>query len=151
MNDPNPTERVLRALGEANDRASAAEAEVSKLTRERDEALCLAEGPSTLLDLARGSVGRGFELHEAQATVSALRDRVAVLEEVLKRAQASEPSECPFDLSPKVYNKIAPDQPCPICGDLGTFDAENMNRQSKCVSPNYARTALTQGGENAEA
>lgn len=71
--------RAKRDAAEA--RATAAEAELAALKAERDEALCIAEGPSTLIDLARGSVERGFALHAAEAE----RDRMKA---ALERADA---------------------------------------------------------------
>ena len=50
--------------------------ELDHVKAERDEALCLAEGPSTLLDLARGAIERGFALAAAEsALATALRER----------------------------------------------------------------------------
>ncbi len=47
-------------------------ARVETLERERDEALMLAEGPSTLHELAAGSIERGFRVHELEARLSTI-------------------------------------------------------------------------------
>ena len=41
--------------------------EIKRLTREQDEALMVAEGPSTLMNLARGYVERGFLAAQLEA------------------------------------------------------------------------------------
>lgn len=90
---------------EALDRATAAEAELAALKAERDEALCIAEGPSTLIDLARGSLERGFALHAAEAE----RDRMkAALEEAAEgydaRAAEKEAHADALDVAGKTHS-----------------------------------------------
>lgn len=73
-----PTERGLLLKGYAEPdwqaRALAAEAECDELKRERDEALLLVEGPSTLRDLAAYAGSRAMELVAAEAEVKRLRE-----------------------------------------------------------------------------
>lgn len=49
---------------------STSEKRAETLERERDEALMLAEGPSTLIDLARGAVERGFRIVALESELS---------------------------------------------------------------------------------
>lgn len=46
-------------------------------------------------------------------------------------------SECPFD---RVENNLEPEDPCPVCGDLGTFVDDAP--PSRCVSRPAAIRAL---------
>ncbi len=117
-------EMKLRARTKERDaaeaRASAAEAEVAKLTRERDR----AEQNETFTASRSAEIERQYAI--SQATVSALRDRVAVLEEALTGL---------LNHYTGMVNS----------GDCGFWDPEN---ESVVKS---ARAALTQGGENAKA
>lgn len=52
--------------------------EIERLRRERDEALAVAEGPSTLRDLAAGFVERGFNEHAAEQRAKAFNSGAAI-------------------------------------------------------------------------
>ncbi len=46
---------------------------------------------------------------------------------------------CPFD---QEACELDPETPCPVCGDLGTWDDENLARVSNCMTPAAAIIAL---------
>lgn len=94
-----PEMQAGREPGEAEERAhndlvalriAALQADVARLTEKRDEALALAEGPSTLLDLARGAVERGFQLNAAETRIAALE---AALKPFADEAERYDPDE----------------------------------------------------------
>lgn len=46
------------------------------------------------------------------------------------------PKLCPFndEGAPELPDDFGKDEPCPVCGDLGTWDDENLQRPNRCVS-----------------
>jgi hypothetical protein len=107
-------------------RASAAEAEVAKLTRD------LMAAQHEVTDHGMLAVKANQRTEAAEATVSALRDRVAVLEEALK----------PFCFGDATLDQI-------LFG--GMPDNATCNLTVRLRDTRSARAALTQGGENAKA
>lgn len=67
-------QEVQDVMGKADKDCNKLHARVAELERERDEALCLAEGPSTLLDIARGCNERGMQLAAAAAALEKARE-----------------------------------------------------------------------------
>lgn len=68
------------------------------------------------------------------SSVDAARAALAAAE-----ARAARQQPCPFD-SPD-NGGLLPEDPCPVCGDLGTFDTEEP---SHCVTAKYRiRTGAT--------
>ena len=86
------------------------------------------------------------ELHPGSKArlLSDARAALAVAEPVIRERAAAEAravrqQPCPFD-SPD-NGGLLPEDPCPVCGDLGTFDTEEP---SHCITAKYRiRTGAT--------
>ena len=63
------------------------------------------------------------------------REALAVIEVALPGPRAAG-GLCPFndEGADDLPDDFGPNDPCPICGDLGVFTAENMDRPSRCIS-----------------
>ena len=87
-----------RDLDRAQRRISELEAENAKLRQEADEAIMLAEGPSTLKEIAAGFVARGMENARLREALQIADDDIGnpkvdlrVTHGIIKRALAKEP------------------------------------------------------------
>jgi hypothetical protein len=56
--------------------------------------------------------------------------RIAELEAEIARLRGLKGGVCPFDLPDDPRADVEKTEPCPVCGMLGTFDAEDL-----CVGP----------------
>ena len=56
----------------------------------------------------------------------------AIIALAVVREHDREHGVCPWDTARG--NSIAPEEPCPVCGVLGTWDDDNLARGSNCVS-----------------
>lgn len=65
-------------------------------------------------------------VRQAITEISSLREEHQRLKGELSRRRNR---TCPFPGA-----DLNPDEACPVCGDLGTWDAENLARESKCVA-----------------
>lgn len=53
-------------------------------------------------------------------------ERIAALEAEIARLRRMPKGDCPWDRKNDPRADIEPDEPCPVCGMLGTFDAEDL-------------------------
>lgn len=92
-------------------------------------------GEDTLILELRG-LARVLDAASSPSGAEAVRlaiTEIAGLREELRRLKAELDyrgnRKCPFPEA-----DLKPEEACPVCGDLGTWDAENLARESKCVS-----------------
>jgi hypothetical protein len=80
-------------------------------------------------------------------TPDKMRAAVGIIEGQLERLDAlREAAICPFDKPDNKLADIEPTTPCPVCGDLGTWDADEA--VSRCVSNQPSPAPLSSAGKD---
>jgi len=95
-------------------------------------------GPDICADAGQCGLSASMEDVAGETTLESVRReaREAALREAMEAVKHIPP--CPFD-GP---HKLKPEDPCPICGDLGTFDQPDNGSPTRCQSAWAAIRAL---------
>jgi hypothetical protein len=84
-------------------------------------------GEDTLILELRG-LARVLDTDSSPSGAEAVRSAIAEIAWLRSELSRRGNRKCPFPSA-----DLKPEEACPVCGDFGTWDAENLARESKCV------------------